>query len=32
MNGANLDLAKQLLLNAAFIRSLGLELASCGKG
>jgi uncharacterized protein (TIGR00369 family) len=32
MNDANLGLVKEIFLNARFIRSLGIELTSCGKG
>lgn len=32
MNDANLSRVREIFLNAGFIRSLGIELASCGKG
>lgn len=32
MNDANLGLVREIFLNAPFIRSLGIELTSCGKG
>jgi uncharacterized protein (TIGR00369 family) len=32
MNDANLSLVKEIFQNAEFIRSLGIELTSCGRG
>jgi len=32
MNDANLDLVREIFEKAEFIRSLGIELVSCGKG
>jgi len=32
MNDVNLSLVKEIFQNAEFIRSLGIELASCGRG
>jgi len=32
MNDANLTLVKEIFQNAEFIRSLGIELTSCGRG
>ena len=32
MNDANLSLVKEIFRNAEFIRSLGIELTSCGRG